>query len=216
MPAWWRRESRIKYPELNKFYHEYTNYNKTSYVNFLWRVIKWWESFDTAILRWWRIKKPNMIKTKVQSDWRECTICKEFKLWSEYHKNKVWVLWYTSDCKECRNNRKKQYRSKTNYSKDKEYKAKRRTLIEWEIIVFREPVMFEWNPREDKYTVLGYEYGKWYILQSHLTKNKIYMSSADNHSRKWSCRKFYRLWFEKKQDTVIEKQENKDFYGVCM
>lgn len=48
---------------------------------------------------------------------RNCSKCKEFKLWSEYHKSKKEPSGYKSSCKTCRNDIKKKYDKKIADSK---------------------------------------------------------------------------------------------------
>ena len=43
--------------------------------------------------------------------WRVCSKCKIFKVWDLFSKDKNKKLWYTSNCKECRNKYKEIYKN---------------------------------------------------------------------------------------------------------
>lgn len=70
---------------------------------------------------------PFKTKFKINKNWRQCTICNEYKQWSFYSKDKSNKYWYTNNCKDCRNILKKQYRQTWIWKiKEKNYKIIKR------------------------------------------------------------------------------------------
>lgn len=53
------------------------------------------------------MRKP---KTEIKDNWRVCTHCLQFKEWFLFSKDKTNKTWYTTNCLECRQNYKKEYR----------------------------------------------------------------------------------------------------------
>ena len=106
----------------------YRNYNKskTSFRLYMDRIRRGVPK-ETAIL-----KKTLKVTTKVLSEWRECTDCKEFKYWNEFAKMKAWYMWKTPNCKECRNKRHREIRLKEWYrEKEKKYKKQYNNSERW-------------------------------------------------------------------------------------
>ena len=110
MTAWWPHH--IKHHKQLEFYHNYV-WDKCSYSVFFARIHQQWLSYEEAIkpetLKW----KHN-IKTKYDEEWRVCVKCLEYKTRDKFHKNRVWLHNRTSDCINCRNKAKREYRKRTN------------------------------------------------------------------------------------------------------
>lgn len=151
-----------------------------------------------------------MKKVIYTEEWRECSKCKKFKRWEEFAKNKLWTNWYTCNCKECRNEMKREYRLRTWYAKDHEYKKNKRVLAIWDQIYFQ----------DDVWEVLSYKMKKWYLVKSILNWTEKKISTMDNHhSINNSCVRFTKLKSLLRVKTTeqleIEKQlqeENKILY----
>ena len=58
-------------------------------------------------------------KYKIDFEWRECTICNQYKLWNNFTKDKNWIQWMDAKCRECKRKIKIEYR-KTYMGKIKE------------------------------------------------------------------------------------------------
>lgn len=177
--------SYIKHHKQLEFYHNYV-WDKCSYSAFFARIHQQWLSYEEAIkpetLKW----KHN-IKTKYDEEWRVCVKCLEYKTRDKFHKNRVWLHNRTSDCINCRNKAKREYRKRTNYQKDHEYKKRRRTLEIWTIIVMEKERYIDWLPREDKYIVEKYEFKKWYMIKSLIDWIYKWIDLNDN----WTRPRFY-------------------------
>jgi hypothetical protein len=162
MSNWWPHH--IKYKEQLDFYHSYIG-NKCKYWCFFSRIHQQWLSYEEAIkpqtLKW-----KHLIKTMYDENGRVCVICWEYKTRNNYHKSMTGFMNKVSLCKDCRKQQKLEYRIRTNYKKDHEYKKRRRTLEIWTIIWFHKEVYIDWIPREDIYEVIKYEYKKWYMIKS--------------------------------------------------
>lgn len=134
-----------------------------------------------SLLSFWKLKRFGSI---VKENWRVCSKCKQFKLRDEFAKNKTGFNWRTCNCKECRNKAKAEYRLRTKYSKDHEYKRNKRNLHIWEQISFND------NIRE----VISYKFHKWYKVKSILTGDERMISTADNHNKPNNrCVRFMKL-----------------------
>ena len=162
MTAWWAYH--IKRKEQLNYYHSYV-WDKCSYPVFFARIHKHWYSYEEAInpesMKW-----KHMIKTEIKEDWRVCTKCLVFKPRNKFSKTKSTTTRRSADCLECRRKRKQEYRKKTNYNKDHEYKKIRRKLEIWTIITMEKERYIDWLPREDKWIVEKYEFKKWYLIKS--------------------------------------------------
>lgn len=190
MTAWWPHH--VKHPDLVNYYRDY-EWIKTTYTNFFSRIVKCWESKEEAIKLIRRVKKPRQIKWLINEQWRECIKCLEYKVRELYHRSTSWVYWRTSDCIECRNKAKREYRASTNYAKDKELKTKKRKLELWEKLSFHHPIIVNWNPREVIWEVKEYKMKKWYLIYSQLLKQYKWLDTNDNHARNKNCKKFYKI-----------------------
>ena len=182
----------LKHKEL---YERYENQQepKTKWNYFANRVLRYWMSKEYAIqdknLLWEARRKQNW--TIIKEDGRVCSKCKQFKLRDEFAKTKNWINGRTSNCKECRNKMKAEYRSRTNYKIDHEYKIKKRNLQIWEQISFND------NIRE----VISYKFHKWYKVKSILTGDERMISTADNHNKPNNrCVRFMKL-----QSQILKK-----------
>lgn len=194
----------LKHKELWLRYQENKTILSTSYANYINRILRYWQTKEDAIKIANNIKKPNAIKTMVDQNWRECTICRIYKDRWSYHNSKSWVYRKTNDCKECRNKKRQEYREKTNRIKDREYKKKTRTLEIWSTIALFNPIWINWVPREDKYKVLSYKKYKWYLLKSLHTWEETYKSISDNkHS---IIRRYYTI----KEENEVKEKEVRD------
>lgn len=118
----------IKYVELNKFY--YKKKRKIKYTTYIARVVRYWWSKENAI----KEKLPFTRRTKLKktAEWRICSKCWELKVWTDFAQDKTNKSnnYRTTNCKECRNKYKQEYR-KNNKSKDIEYKKKYRATEYW-------------------------------------------------------------------------------------
>jgi len=190
MTAWW--PNHIKHPELVNFYKNY-EWIKTTYAIFFWRVMRGWESMEDAISFIRRVKKPRQIKWLIDDKWRECTRCLQYKERRLYHYSKTWPHQRTNDCIECRTKMKKEYRERTNGLKDKELRDRKRKLDIWDNLVFYDPIIVNWNPREVVWEVIEYKKHKWYKIHSKLMNQYRWLDTNDNHGRNENCKRFYRL-----------------------
>lgn len=103
-----------KYPELNKFFHDY-NWDKVNWKTFKRRYFSWW-SKEEAIK-----KEPNIIKgthLKKTENWRQCSKCLKFKIWNNFAKkrDKPNNNYRTTDCKACRREIQKQKKQDKNFN----------------------------------------------------------------------------------------------------
>lgn len=189
MPAWWAKN--IKYHEQLAFYHSFVG-DKCPYRTFSARVQKWLP-YDWAIQKENR-KWKHLVKGLITDTGRECTKCKVMKPRSEYNKNyTAWLNFRQPYCKVCQSIMKKEYRKKTWYLKDKQYKEHRRKLAIGQKIAFCEPMIVKWLPREVIREVQSYEKKKWYLLYSSLLKEYTRLSTSDNHNHPQNklCKRFY-------------------------
>lgn len=182
-----------KHKDLVIRYKENRVFWSANYPCFYWRVMRCWRTKEKAIIRLHPVKKPNQIKSEVLEHGRVCTNCNIFKTWDLYCKSVWWVAWHTNNCKECRNKYKREFRAKTDYAKDREYKKKKRTLHIGDKIKLKD-VTKVWDTyihpvRE----VVKYEYKKWYTLYSQ--EHKVYRSldTGDNKANKRNSVWFYHV-----------------------
>lgn len=189
----------IKHPELVEYYHSY-QWDKAPYRDFFARVTRWCYSTEEAIRK--DFKKPNPRNSEYDDNGRICRDCNKYKPRSDYHNSKVWLNKRTQNCIECRNKNKQEYRQNNRRSKDHEYKQKKRKLEVWEIIATYNPIIYEWNPRENKLQVLHYRYKKWYYCKSLLTGDECYISLWDNATSV----KIYKIQEDVKQKEELKKE----------
>lgn len=157
------------------------------------RVLRYWIPKEQALENKSFLKEARRKQhwTIIKEDGRVCSKCKQFKLRDEFAKTKNWINERTSNCKECRNKMKAEYRSRTNYKIDHEYKIKKRNLQIWEQISFND------NIRE----VISYKFHKWYKVKSILTGDERMISTADNHNKPNNrCVRFMKL-----QSQILKK-----------
>jgi len=190
MPRWW--VVNLKHPEMYNFYRNYTE-KKCSYCTFFSRVIQQGISYQDAIDPWSLIWK-HLLKWLITDIGRECTKCRIMKPRSEYNRNyKSWKNFHQPYCKICQRVMKSEYRKRTWYLKDKQYKEQRRKLATGQKIAFCEPMIVKWLPREVIREVQSYEKKKWYLLYSPLLKEYTRLSTCDNHNHPQNklCKRFY-------------------------
>lgn len=201
----------LKHKELYQWYQDYPYSIKATWVVFSQRVLRYWIPKERAIKRE-QCMTMRRIKTKYDDKWRICTHCWEYKLWSEFAKTRACKLWYTSDCKECRNKRKKEYRARPD-TRDKElaYKKKVRTLEIWSYISFREPIEIDWMLREDINKVISYKFKKWYKIQSVHTWEIRTLDTNDNKRTNQNSKYFYIV---DKPTEFVFREEEKDFINT--
>lgn len=181
----------VKRHELLKRFHS-CNKPKCKQTVFIARVTKYWYSKTKAIKPWDMRSGTHRIKTEIKQEWRICTRCGLFKLWDQFAKSKDFRQFYTSDCKECRNRIHQERRIQERYSKDREYKLRRRKLQIGDLIAFMEPVVIEEIPREDAWKVIAYEHNKWYTIRSIRTREVKQLDTGDNPQSD-NCKKFYKI-----------------------
>lgn len=186
-------KNHLKHKKLNQWYWENKDRKSSSYPVFIERVLRFWRDKDRAIIRTHEIKKPTQVKWVINEQWRECTICNQYKLRSYYHKSVAWIYWHTNDCRECRNDRKREYRVKTNYTKDKEYKEKKRKLNIGDKIKLKEPVKYLDTFIMPVWEVVKYEFKKWYTLYSPDYKIYKWLDTNDNKKINKNCVWFYKI-----------------------
>ena len=120
----------IKYKELNEYYHNYKK-AKVAYNVFRARVLRYWYKKEDAIKK--KLLFTRRTKLKKTQDWRVCSMCWQFKSWSEFsvdRSNKS-NNYRTPNCKECRNKLKREYRKNWWKEKDREYRTKLRQTEYW-------------------------------------------------------------------------------------
>jgi len=192
----------LKHKELYEWYNKQSE-NKVKRAKFISRVIQYWYSKEEAIkdINWMSFKRRIKNWTIINENWRVCSKCKQFKEWNWFARTKNWINWYTCNCKECRNKAKSEYRKRTNYYKDHEYKKKKRILFIGDQIYFQDDV------RE----VLSYKMKKWYIVKSILNGVKRRISTGDNHYTKNNiCVRFKKLDSILKVKTTEELKKEQD------
>ena len=87
---------------------------------------------------------------------------------------------------------KAEYRKRTQYAKDHEYKIKKRKLNQWDQIYFQDDI------RE----VISYRVKKWYLVKSLLNWTEREISTSDNHYKPNNkCVRFRKL------NNVLELKE---------
>ncbi len=102
---------------------------------------EYWKNYKHKKLKRWIVKerlrrgreleKAVRVYTRTKyfigTQWRECSKCWEYKLWSQYSYCKTSPKGFTSNCKECRNEYKKKYReNKENVDRENEWKKEYR------------------------------------------------------------------------------------------
>ena len=180
---WWVHN--LKHKEL------YSRYNmqpdpKPIRQKFASRVVIYWASREEALncVDYLKKRKRERFWTVIKEDWRVCSKCKQFKEWNQFSKTRDWINWFSSNCKECRNKQKMEYRKRTQYAKDHEYKIRKRNLNAWDQIYFQDDI------REVK----EYKMKKWYLVKSILNGTERRISTADNHyCRNNSCVRYRKL-----------------------
>jgi len=117
-----------KYKSEWEFYNSYP-FKKCTKTCYRQRFQKWMELKDAV--------KPISVRVKakrVTELGRDCNTCKIFKPYSCFIKEKNWYNWYTGDCKECRNIKKKEMRkNKEINEREKQYKRDHRSTDIWKI-----------------------------------------------------------------------------------
>ena len=175
----------LKHKELYEWYNNQPE-PKVKRAKFSNRIFQYWYSREDAIkdVNWMSLKKRTKNWIIIKENWRVCSKCKQFKEWNCFARTKKWINWYTCNCKECRNKAKAEYRKRTNYAKDHEYKKNKRNLTIWDQIYFQ----------DDVWEVLDYKHKKWYTVKSILNWTEKKISTMDNHhSINNSCVRFTKL-----------------------
>lgn len=187
-----------KHPELVEYYHRY-EWEKPTYCTYYSRVMVQGMNKEEAMTykRSWKSEH-------YDDTGRVCSRCKAYKNRSEYHYSRTWRNHKTTNCIECRTIMKKEYRQKTGYAKDHEYKKKIRTLKIWSLVAMYYPILHEWVLREDSYRVLDYKYKKWYLVKSTLTGKMKYISIMDNKTGV----KVYEIREQPIQEKEIKQEED--------
>lgn len=188
-----------KYPELIAWYRDY-EWEKCSYKNFFFRVVRYWYPKEKAIKKR-SYKWSYMIKTEIRDEGRVCTNCLKFKLWSEFAKTKDTSTGRTSNCLSCRKEKSRRERAEGR-TKDSEYKKKRRMLKIWSYVAFLNPVIIDWAPREDTREVISYSFKKGYQIRSVHTGLYKTLDTNDNRKVNQNSVPFYRV------DRPIELADN--------
>lgn len=183
MTSWW--PNNIKHHKQLEYYHSYI-WDKPSYSVFFARIHQQWLPYEEAI-KTETLKWKHLIKTKIDENWRICTNCLKYKPRNEFSRTKIWLTKRTPDCLECRNKRKREYRERTQYKKDHEYKTKHRKLDIWTIIIMEKERYIDWIPREDRYEVIKYKFKQWYMIRSLIDWIYKWIDLNDN----WTRPKFY-------------------------
>lgn len=131
----------LKHKELYEWYQKQDD-PKAKRSIFANRVLQYWYSKEDALNPESLIKEERRKRywTIITENWRVCSRCKKLKAWNEFARNKEWINWYTCNCKECRNEMKADYRKRTQYAKDHEYKKNKRNLKEWDQIYFQNDI----------------------------------------------------------------------------
>ena len=200
------KANHLKHKEDREWYHSYDG-EKATYSNFINRLYLWY-SRDESIQPW-KMKMWKDPKNEVSNNGRVCNKCLQFKLWSEFSKART--MWSpnrrTSDCKQCRNDYKRQYREKSN--RHQEYRQSKRHPEIWSKIAVVDYIHYDdmGNPREVVWDVIEYIKNKWYRLVSEqywLDKTFSFLENKTSH-------RFYRIEEEIIQEEKIEKDLNKDF-----
>ena len=202
----------LKHKELYEWYNQQDN-PKCKWTVFASRVVRYWYTKEDAInpKKLDRGKlgsdlRHKQYKSIVDSNGRVCRKCWEYKTFDKFHRTKASYSWYTSCCKECRNKQKAEYRARTWYAKDHEYKKKTRTLNVWEYIALDKPTMKDGILRENTFRIIDYKYKKWYTMESCLDWHIEKIDTWDNKNKK----RFYRI------DKPIELTKELDLYGDAM
>ena len=162
----------LKHKELYAWY-ENQEWDKPKWSVFSGRVLRYNIPKEEAIqnksfLSEWKLR---MYWSIIDDKWRVCTKCWEYKERDKFAKSVSWVNKHTCNCKECRNKMKADYRKRTQYAKDHEYKIKKRKLNQWDQIYFQDDI------RE----VISYRVKKWYLVKSLLNWTEREISTSDNH-----------------------------------
>ena len=181
----------LKHPEIWKRYHDY-KWLKSSYSVYFNRIIQRWYSKEEAIQPW-SMKWKHLIKSFIDENWRQCTICREYKMRFEFAKNgKLGIHGRCWDCKACRKIAKAEYRKKTGGLVDKAYKQRVRNLELWTIVNFPTEMTKDlcelWKIQDRK--VVARYFKKWHKLRSAQTWYYRWLDTNDNHKVNPNCIKF--------------------------
>lgn len=199
----------LKHKELYEWYNNQPE-PKVKRAKFSNRIFQYWYSKEDALkdVNWMSLKKRTKYWIIIKENWRVCSKCKQFKEWNCFARTKEWINWYTCNCKECRNKMKADYRMRTNYTKDHEYKLNKRNLKQWDQIYFQDDI------RE----VVSYKMKKWYLVKSILNGAEKRISTGDNHYRQNNIcvryRKLTNLLEVKTKDEIKKAEELKEELSV--
>jgi len=189
-------------PEKYKWIKERYNsieWEKPSYELVHNRIVNKKRDKEMAIVLWDKRK----VRRVWDEKWKPCSKCKEYKLWSEYHK-KRWsrnIVRCDSMCKTCKTIDKREYRERIWYEVVKQRAERYRYTEVWSKIWLVDYIHYDknWNPREVIRDVVAYEYKKWYTL---INKEFGLHKVVWFRSKKWNYR-FYKI------EEVEKKEENK-------
>lgn len=114
---------------------------------------------------------PFQLKTSYDENGRVCTSCNQYKERQFYCKMSNGIKRKSPNCLECRNIKKRLYREKTKYTKDREYKKRIRRMDLWIniILLWEEKKDLEVYWKIQKRKVLNYKFKKWYTIKSNIT-----------------------------------------------
>jgi len=83
--------------------------------------------------------------TRVDMDWRECTVCREYKLWSNFRVNHYQSYWYDSRCICCLDKKRLVLTEKIVYTTVSSYVSPLKVRPrKWQMLSVKDIVDMEW------------------------------------------------------------------------
>lgn len=159
----------LKHVQLYEWYLQQPD-PKCKRSKFCARVMRYWYDKSAALTTESVYKEKRIKHIVYDSDGRVCNKCKQYKKRNLFARSKTWFMKHTPICKECRNKYHTEYRLKTWYEKDHEYKYRKRKLNIWDQVYFNSQI------RE----VIDYRNNRWYWVKSIVSGEKRRIDTNDN------------------------------------
>ena len=90
----------VKNKERHEFYYSVSN-PAISYYDFQQRCRNNQNKLDKQLMEELIMTPVVKNDSRIDINWRECTVCKEYKLWNMFHKAPYQCSWYNSRCMYC-------------------------------------------------------------------------------------------------------------------
>jgi len=134
----------VKKQERHDFYYSVSN-PAISYTDFVQRCRNNEKKLSRELMEK-IIMTPVVNQTsKIDCDWRECTICKKYKLWDMFQINHYMSAWYDSRCKDCYRVKRVVLTEPVVYTTVSSYVSPFRVRSrKWQMLSVKDIAMMEW------------------------------------------------------------------------